>query len=139
MLHIGPFTLAKPKIQKTWLFVPFTLPENPYHSGVLARKAHARKNPNIILVFLVSGAHARLLSTFDRTKCSAHYVAGRGRVIPPKVTYYVTKNPNNTGEIGAGVYIGKNPLKNPRSFKIFLTPEVGFSIRVFLQCLGVVA
>ena len=28
--------------------------------------------------------------------CSAHYVAGRGRVIPLKVTYHVTKNPNNT-------------------------------------------
>ena len=32
--------------------------------------------------------------------CSAHYVAGRGRVIPLKVTCHVTKNPNNTGEIG---------------------------------------
>ena len=41
---------------------------------------------------------------------SAHYVAGRGRVIPQKVTYHVTKNPNNTGEIGAGVYIGKKNL-----------------------------
>ena len=33
--------------------------------------------------------------------CSAHYVVGRGRVIPLKVRYHVTKNPNNTGEIGA--------------------------------------
>ena len=48
---------------------------------------------------------------------SAHYVAGHGRVIPQKVTYHVTKNPNNTGEIGAGVYIGKQTLKNRRSFK----------------------
>ena len=28
-------------------------------------------------------------------------------MIPLKVTYHVTKNPNNTGEIGASVYIGK--------------------------------
>ena len=49
--------------------------------------------------------------------CSAHYVAGRGRVIPLKVTYHVTKNPNNTGEIGASVYIGKNSVKFRRSFK----------------------
>ena len=52
--------------------------------------------------------------------CSAHYVAGRGRVIPLKVTYHVTKNPNNTGEIGASIYIYKNHAA-----------EVGFSIRVF--------
>ena len=49
--------------------------------------------------------------------CSAHYVAGRGRVIPLKVTYHVTKNPNNTGEIGASVYIGKKTVKLWRSFK----------------------
>ena len=49
--------------------------------------------------------------------CSAHYVAGRGRVIPLKVTYHVTKNPNNTREIGASVYIGKKPVKFWRSFK----------------------
>ena len=36
--------------------------------------------------------------------CSAHYVAGRGRVIPLKVTGVV---PNNTGEIGAS----KKPVK----------------------------
>ena len=49
--------------------------------------------------------------------CSAHYVTGRGRVIPLKVTYHVTKNPNNTGEIGASVYIGKKTVKFWRSFK----------------------
>ena len=49
--------------------------------------------------------------------CSAHYVAGRGRVIPLKVTYHVTKNPNNTGEIGASVYTGKKPVKFRQSFK----------------------
>ena len=48
-------------------------------------------------------------STFDRTRVVriTSRVAGRGRVIPLKVTYHVTKNPNNTGEIGASVYIGK--------------------------------
>ena len=48
---------------------------------------------------------------------SAHYVAGRGRVIPQKVTYHVTKNPNNTGEIGAGVYIGKKNPEKPAEFQ----------------------
>ena len=48
---------------------------------------------------------------------SAHYVAGRGRVIPQKVPYHVTKNPNNTGEIGAGVYIGKKNPEKPAEFQ----------------------
>ena len=69
---------------------------------------------------------------------SAHYVAGRGRVIPQKVTYHVTKNPNNTSEIGAGVYIGKKNLKNRRSFKKSHSGG-GFFDSGFLQCLGVVA
>ena len=68
----------------------------------------------------------------------AHYVVGRGRVIPQKVTYYVTKNPNNTGEIGAGVYIGKKTLENRRSFKKSHSGG-GFFDSFFLQCLGVVA
>ena len=38
-------------------------------------------------------------------------------MIPLKVTYHVTKNPNNTGEIGASVYIGKKTVKFQRSFK----------------------
>ena len=49
--------------------------------------------------------------------CSVHYVTGRGRVIPLKVTYHVTKNLNNTGEIGASVYIGKKTVKFRQSFK----------------------
>ena len=69
---------------------------------------------------------------------SAHYVAGCGRVIPQKVTYHVTKNLNNTGEIGAGIYIGKKNLKNQRSFKKSYSGG-GFFDSVFLQCLGVVA
>ena len=71
--------------------------------------------------------------------CSAHYVAGRGRVIPLKVTYHVTKNLNNTGEIGASVYIGKTTSEIPAEFQKITLREVGFSIRVFSECLGEVA
>ena len=70
--------------------------------------------------------------------CSAHYVAGRGRVIPLKVTYHVTKNPNNTGEIGVSVYIGKKPVKFRRSFKKSRCGG-GFFDSGFLECLGEVA
>ena len=51
-------------------------------------------------------------------------------MIPLKVTYHVTKNPNNTGEIGASVYIGKKPVKS-RGVSKNHAAEVGFSIRVF--------
>ena len=82
---------------------------------------------------MVSGAHARLLSTFDRTLCAVR----RGpRVIPQKVTSYVTKNPNNTSERGASVYNGKKTVKNRRSFKRSHFGG-GLSIQFFLQCLGV--
>ena len=50
-----------------FVVVPFTLPEKPITFGFFGTKAHARKTPNLILFFGVSGAHARLLSTFDRT------------------------------------------------------------------------
>ena len=40
-----------PKNQGFLLYIPFTLPEKPIAFGVLARKAHARKNLNLILVF----------------------------------------------------------------------------------------
>ena len=57
--------------------------------------------------------------------------AGRGRVIPLKVTYHVTKNPNNTGEIGVSVDIGKKPVKFRLEFQKITLGEVGFSIQVF--------
>ena len=55
-----------------------------------------------------------------------------------KVTSHVTKNPNNTSEGEASVYIGKKTVKNRRSFK---KPHFGggFFDSGFLQCLGVVA
>ena len=70
--------------------------------------------------------------------CSAHYVAGRGRVIPLKVIYHMTKNPINTGEIGASVYIGKKPVKFRRSFKKSRCGG-GFFDSGFLERLGEVA
>ena len=64
---------------------------------------------------LVSGAHARLLSTIDRTRVvriTSRAAVGWFRWM---VTYHVTKNPNNTGEIGASVYnFGK-----PNHVKLF--------------------
>ena len=67
-LRKGPFTLAKNKIQKPGFFVvQFTPPEKPITFGVFGTKSACAKNPESHTVFLVSGAHARLLSTFDRT------------------------------------------------------------------------
>ena len=59
----------KPKTQKPGFFVvPFTLPEKPITFGVFGTKSACAKKPESHTDVLVSGAHARLLSTFDRTR-----------------------------------------------------------------------
>ena len=115
---IGPFTLAKTKIQKTWVFCCTVYTARKTHNirGVWHEKRMREKTRISYLCFGKWCACATSLYLWPYT-CSAHYVAGRGRVIPLKVTYHVTKNPNNTGEIGASVYIGKKTVKFWRSFK----------------------
>ena len=84
---IGPFTLAKTKIQKPGFFVvPFTLPEKPITFGVFGTKSACAKKPESHTDVLVSGAHARLLSTFDCTRVVRITSRATGRVIPLKVT-----------------------------------------------------
>ena len=48
--------------------VPFTLPEKPITFGVFGTKSACAKKPESHTCVLVSGAHARLISTFDRTR-----------------------------------------------------------------------
>ena len=58
----------KPKSKKPGFFVvPFTLPEKPITFGFFGTKSACAKKPESHTGFWVSGAHARLLSTFDRT------------------------------------------------------------------------
>ena len=69
MLSVGPFTLAKTKIQKTWVFCCTVYTARKTHSirGFWHEK-RMREKPESHTCVLVSGAHARLLSTFDRTR-----------------------------------------------------------------------
>ena len=106
---IGPFTLAKTK-------TIYTARKTHNIQGFWHEKRMREKTWISYLCFGKWCACATSLYLWPYT-CSAHYVAGRGRVIPLKVTYHVTKNPNNTGEIGASVYIGKQTVKFRRSFK----------------------
>ena len=53
------------------------------------------------------------------------------RVIPRKVTYHVTKNPNNTGEIGASVYIGKKNSEISAEFQKITLRRWVFRFRFF--------
>ena len=128
---IGPFTLAKTKIQKTWVFCCTVYTARKTHNirGFWHEKRMREKTRISYLCFGKWCACATSLYLWPYT-CSAHYVAGRGRVIPLKVTYHVIKNPNNTGEIGASVYIGKNQWNFGGVSKNHAA-EVGFSIRVF--------
>ena len=139
LLPIGPFTLAKTKIQKTWVFCCTVYTARKTHNirGFWHEKRMREKTWISYLCFGKWCACATSLYLWPYT-CSAHYVAGCGRVIPLKVTYHVTKNPNNTGEIGASVYIGKKPVKFWRSFKKSRCGG-GFFDSGFLECLGEVA
>ena len=135
----GPFTLAKTKIQKTWVFCCTVYTARKTHNirGFWHEKRMREKTRISYLCFGKWCACATSLYLWPYT-CSAHYVAGRGRVIPLKVTNHVTKNSNNTGEIGASVYIGKKPVKFRRSFKKSRCGG-GFFDSGFLECLGEVA
>ena len=138
-ITLGPFTLAKTKIQKTWVFCCTVYTARKTHNiwGFWHEKRMREKTRISYLCFGKWCACATSLYLWPYT-CSAHYVAGRGRVIPLKVTCHVTKNPNNTGEIGASVYIGKKPVKFRRSFKKSRCGG-GFFDSGFLECLGEVA
>ena len=110
--------MAKTKIQKTWVFccTVYTARKTHIIRGFWHEKRMSEKPRISYWCFGKWCACATSLYLWPYTY-SAHYVAGRGRVIPLKVTCHVTKNPNNTGEIGASVYIGKKPVKFWRSFK----------------------
>ena len=139
VLTVGPFTLAKTKIQKTWVFCCTVYTARKTHNirGFWHEKHMREKTRISYLCFGKWCACATSLYLWPYT-CSAHYVAGRGRVIPLKVTYHVTKNQNNTCEIGASVYIGKKPVKFRRSFKKSRCGGWVFDSG-FLECLGEVA
>ena len=132
MGSIGPFTLAKTKIQKTWVFccTVYTARKTHIIRGFWHEKRMREKTWISYWCFGKWCACATSLYRWPYT-CSAHYVAGRGRVIPLKVTCHVTKNPNNTGEIGVSIYIGKKNQWNFGGVSKNHAAEVGFSIRVF--------
>ena len=110
--------------------VPFTLPEKPIAFGVFGTKSACEKKPESHTCVLVSGAHARLLSTFDRTRVvriTSRAAVGwfrwrsrttwpKTRIIPARLerAFTLAKNQWNFGGVS----------KNHAA-------EVGFSIRVF--------
>ena len=103
-----PIYIGKNQNPKTWVFCCTVYTARKTHNILgFWHEKRMREKPRIsYLCFGKWCACVTSLYLWPYT-CSAHYVAGRGRMIPLKVTYHVTKNPNNTGEIGASVYIGK--------------------------------
>ena len=111
--------------------VPFTLPEKPITFGVFGTKSACAKTPESHTCVLVSGAHARLLSTFDRTRVvriTSRAAVGwfrwrsrttwpKTRIIPARLerAFTLAKNQWNFGGVS----------KNHAA-------EVGFSIRFFV-------
>ena len=133
---LGPFTLAKTKIQKTWVFCCTVYTARKTHNirGFWHEKRMREKTWISYLCFGKWCACATSLYLWPYT-CSAHYVAGRGWVIPLKVTYHVTKNPNNTLRDWSRRLHWQ---KKTRSFKKSYSGG-GFFDSGFVQCLGIVA
>ena len=77
----GPFTLAKTKIQKTWVFCCTVYTARKTHNirGFWHEKRMREKTRISYLCFGKWCAWATSLYLWPYT-CSAHYVAGRGRV-----------------------------------------------------------
>ena len=138
-MSLGPFTLAKIKIQKTWVFccTVYTA-RKPITFGVFGTKSACAKKPESHTCVLVSGAHARLLSTFDRTRvvritsrATVGWFRWRSRTTWPKTwiilarlerAFTLAKNQWNFGGVS----------KNHAA-------EVSFFYSGFLECLGEVA
>ena len=116
--------------QPGFFVVPFTLPEKPIAFRVFGTKSACAKKPESHTCVLVSGAHARLLSTFDRTRVvriTSRAAVGwfrwrsrttwpKTRIIPARLerAFTLAKNQWNFGGVS----------KNHAA-------EVGFSIRFF--------
>ena len=109
------YKLAKTKIQKTWVFC--------------CTVYTARKTRISYLCFGKWCACATSLYLWPYT-CSAHYVAGRGRVIPLKVMYHVTKNQIIPARLERAFTLAKNQWNFGGVSKNHAA-EVGFSIQVF--------
>ena len=129
--HEAHLHWQKPKSKKPGFFVvPFTLPEKPITFGVFGTKSACAKKPESHTCVLVSGAHARLLSTFDCTRVvriTSRATVGwfrwrsratwpKTRIIPARLerAFTLAKKEWNVGGV----------LKNHAA-------EVGFSIRFF--------
>ena len=129
---IGPFTLAKTKIQKTWVFCCTVYTARKTHNiRVFWHEKRMREKTWISYwCFGKWCACATSLYLWPYT-CSAHYVSGRGRVIPLKVTYHVTKNPNNTlRDWSRRLHWQKTPGK-PAEFQKILLRRWVFRFRFF--------
>ena len=131
---IRPIYIGKYQNPKNLGFfvVPFTLPEKPITFGVFGTKSACAKKPESHTCVLVSGAHERLLSTFDRTRvvritsrAAVGWFRWRSRTTWPKTritparlerAFTLAKNQWNFGGVS----------KNHAA-------EVGFSIQVFLS------
>ena len=129
----------KPKSKKPGFFVvPFTLPEKPITFGGFGTKSACAKKPESHTCVLVSGAHARLLSTFDRTRvvritsrAAVGWFRWRSRTTWPKTRIIPAR-------LERAFTLAKKTVKFRISFKKSRCGG-GFFDSGFLECLGEVA
>ena len=138
-ITLGPFTLAKTKIQYTWVFCCTVYTARKTHNirGFWHEK-RMREKPESHTDVFVSGAHARLLSTFDRTRvvritsrAAVGWFRWRSRTTWPK-TRIIPARLEQAFTLAKTSEISAELKKNHAA-------EVGFFDSGFLECLGEVA
>ena len=131
-LLLGPFTLAKTKIQKTWVFCCTVYTARKTHNirGFWHKKRMREKKPESHTCVLVSGAHERLLSTFDRTRvvritsrAAVGWFRWRSRITWPKTRIIPAR-------LERAFTLAKNQWNFGRVSRNHAA-KVGFSIQVF--------
>ena len=124
-MYIGPFTLAKTKIKKTWVFCCTVYTARKTHNiwGFWHEKRMREKTRISYLCFGKWCAWATSLYLWPYT-CSAHYVAGCGRVIPWPKTRIIPARLERAFTLAKNQWNFGGVLKNHAA-------EVGFSIRLF--------
>ena len=139
-VSLGPFTLAKTKIQKTWVFCCTVYTARKTHSirGFCHEKRMREKTWISYLCFGKWCACATSLYLWPYTcivritsRAAVGWFRWRSRTTWPKTRIIPAR-------LEASVYIGKKPVKFRRSFKKSRCGG-GFFDSGFLECLGEVA
>ena len=136
---IGPFTLAKTKIQKTWVFcctVLFTLPEKPITFWFLGKKSACAKKTWISYWFF-----GKWCACATPVYLWPYVVRSTSRTAGDSAEGHVPRDQKPEYYRWAGSKRLHWPKNSEKTWQSFKKPHFGggFFYSGFLQCVGVVA